>query len=467
MEILLLEEITKAVCGQVVSKGREVKIQGISTDSRNIRSGDLFFALNGERHDGHQFISQVINAGAVGAVVSHEFTWNSEQREFFLIRVKNTTTALGDLAQYYRQKFKTKIIGITGSNGKTTTKEITYHLLSHCGPAIRSQKSFNNFIGVPLTIFEIENTHQYGVLEMGTNAPGEIRRLSEIAAPDVAVITNVSKTHLEGLGSVEGVMSAKGEILENLSKDGTFVYNIDNPWCVRIAGGFPGKAVSFGFSPQAQIRCTDVKKKDIGYMFTINGKIEVYSPVPGEHNIHNCLASFAVCHALGHNISNLKDVLASCKLPPMRIEQQRIGNITVINDAYNANPESVKAALNYLSQMNTGGRKVFVFGDMLELGMESPQLHREIGEMIAHLDIDVVWVVGNYAQETARAARLSGMSEGRVVCFKNVADITLSEVSNLEANDAVLIKGSRGMHMENIIEKMKEYSMRLPVHNEC
>ncbi len=341
-------------------------------------------------------------------------------------------------------------------------------MLSHCGPAIRSQKSFNNFIGVPLTIFEIENKHQYGVLEMGTNARGEIRRLSEIAAPDIAVITNVSKTHLEGLGSIEGVMREKGEILENLRKDGTLVYNMDNPWCVRIASGFQGKTVSFGFSPQAQIRCTDMKKSDAGFVFTMNGTIAVYSPIPGEHNIHNCLASFAVCHALGHDIRNLKDVLASCKLPPMRIEQQRIGNITVINDAYNANPESVKAALKYLSQVNTGGRKVFVFGDMLELGTESPQLHREIGEMIAPLDIDVVWAVGNYAQETAKAARLSGMSEERVACFKNASDITLSEISNLEANDAVLIKGSRGMHMENIIEKMKEYfSVRLPVHHEC
>lgn len=468
METLSLEEVAKAVCGQVVPKGREVRIRGISTDSRKIRTGDLFFAIKGERHDGHQFISQVMNAGALGAVVSHEFIWNSERRDFFLIRVENTTTALGDLAQYYRRTLKTKIIGITGSNGKTTTKEITWHLLSHCGPTIRSQKSFNNFIGVPLTIFEIENKHQYGVLEMGTNAPGEIRRLSAIGAPDVAVITNISKTHLEGLGSVDGVMRAKGEILENLRKDGTFVYNMDNPWCVRIASGFQGNSLSFGFSPQARIRCTDIKKKDTGYMFTINGEIEVYSPIPGEHNIHNCLASFAVCHALGHNMSNLKDVPASCKLPPMRIEQQRIGNITVINDAYNANPESVKAALNYLRQMNTGGRKVFVFGDMLELGMESPQLHREIGEIIAHSDIDVVWAVGNYAQETARAAILSGMSEERVVCFKNAADITLSEVGNLEANDAVLIKGSRGMRMENIIGKIREhFSVPLPVHNEC
>ncbi|HHT9129733.1 MAG TPA: UDP-N-acetylmuramoyl-tripeptide--D-alanyl-D-alanine ligase [Candidatus Brocadiaceae bacterium] len=457
MEVLSLNDIVKAVSGKILHADESVKVKDISTDSRNIHQGDLFFAIKGERFDGHQFVTQTMNDGAVGAVVSNEIKLDTGYKNFPIIRVGDTVTALGDLARYYRQKLYTKIIGITGSNGKTTTKEMAYHLLSRFGLVVKSQKSFNNFIGVPLTIFDIENNHQYGVLEMGTNAPGEIRRLSEIGVPDVAVIVSVSKTHLEGLGNIEGVASAKGEILENLRKDGVFVYNADNPWCVKIANGFKGKKVGFGFDPHAHIRCTSVKKKDIGYAFVINEYLEIYIPISGYHNINNCLASFAICHALGHDISNLKDAFSSFKLPPMRIEQQRIGNITVINDAYNANPESVRAALQYFNEIDSVGRKVFICGDMLELGKESPQLHREIGETVAHLNIDLLWTVGKHASEIAKGAKLSGMPEGRVVSFKDVADITVPEISELKENDMVLIKGSRGMHMENIIEKFREY----------
>lgn len=467
MEFLSVEEVVKAICGQTTAVDKTAKtIKGVSTDSRNIKPGDLFFALKGEHFDGHQFVTQAMATGAIGAVVSNEIKVNLEHKDFSTIRVEDTTTALGDLAKYYRQKLDTRIIGITGSNGKTTTKEMTYHLLSRFGPVVKSQKSFNNFIGVPVTIFEIERRHQYGVLEMGTNAPGEIRRLSEIGVPDVAVIVNIAKTHLEGLGSIEGVARAKGEILENLRKGGVFVYNFDNPWCAKVASGFRGKAVGFGFDPHAHIKCTDVKKKDKGYVLVINGYLEIYIPILGYHNINNCLASFAICHALGHDISNLKNAFASFKLPPMRMEQQRIGSITIINDAYNANPESVRAALQYLAEIDTMGRKVFICGDMLELGNESFQLHREIGEMVARLDIDLLWTVGKQASEIAKEAKLSGMSEECIANFDNAADISVSEVNNLRENDLVLIKGSRGMRMEDIVEKFKEFFLRRePIHN--
>lgn len=457
MEILKTDEIVKAVRGKALVGGENARITGISTDSRTTKHGDLFFALKGEKFDGHQFVAPALGAGAAGAVVSHGFQGYPDKKNFLIISVEDTTKALGDLAREYRNKLDARIVGITGSNGKTTTKEMTYHALSHFGPAVRPQKSFNNFIGVPLTIFEIERKHRYGVLEMGTNAPGEIRRLSEIGSPDVAVIVNVSKTHLEGLGSIEGVAREKGAILEHLRAGGAFVYNADNPWCVEIAGKFQGKAIGFGFSRQAHIRCTDAKKKDAGHAVTINGRLEMYLPVQGYHNIANCLASFAVCHALGHDIGDLRDVMASFQLPAMRIERQRIGDITVINDAYNANPESVRAALRYLGELNGGGRKVFVCGDMLELGQESPQLHREIGEEVARLNIDVLWTVGKRASDIAVAAKSKGMPSARVVSFDDVADIAPSEIQRLRQNDTVLIKGSRGMRMENVIERFKEY----------
>ncbi|OQY99939.1 MAG: hypothetical protein B6D35_08175 [Candidatus Brocadia sp. UTAMX2] len=455
MEALYFSEIVEAVDGQTLSGGKNVRVTGVSTDSRTVQTGDIFFALQGERVDGHRYVVPAVKSGAVCAVVSCSENIDWGEVHFPLIRVKETVTALGDLARYYRKKLPTRIIAITGSNGKTTTKEMTYHVLSHFGSGVRSQKSFNNYIGVPVSIFEIENKHQYGILEMGTNAPGEIRRLSEIGAPEVAVILNVSQTHLEGLGSIEGVASAKGEILENLSREGAFVYNADNLWCVRIADGFKGKKVSFGFSPHAQIRCTNAKKEGAGYRLVVNERLEMYLPVPGYHNINNCLASFAVCHALGHDVYQLKEVLSSFRLPHMRIEHQRMGNITFINDAYNANPESVRAALDYLKEIDVKGRKVFICGDMLELGTKAVQFHREIGERVAGLGIDALWTVGKYAAEIAKAAKLAGMPERCVLSFQDVADITVSEMNEFREDDTVLIKGSRGMHMEKIIEKYK------------
>ncbi|BBO16718.1 UDP-N-acetylmuramyl pentapeptide synthase [Candidatus Brocadia pituitae] len=456
MEDLYFNEIIEAVDGWRIGGGKDVRVKGVSIDSRTIQNGDLFFALKGERVDGHHYILPAMKSGAAGAVVSCVENIDEAYEHFPVICVKDTVTALGDLARYYRRKLPAKIIGITGSNGKTTTKEMTYHVLSQFGSVVRSQKSFNNYIGVPLTLFAIENKHHYGVLEMGTNAPGEILRLSEIGAPDVAVILNVSQTHLEGLGDTEGVASAKGEILENLSTEGVFVYNADNLWCVRIADRFPGKKISFGFSPHAQIRCTNAKKEGEGYRLVVNGCLEIDLPVPGYHNISNCLASFAVCHALGHNIYRLKEVFSSFHLPHMRMERQRIGNITLINDAYNANPESVRAALAYLQEMNAKGRRVFICGDMLELGSDTVRFHREIGERVAQTSIDLLWTVGEHAAEIAKAAKLSGMSERRIASFKETTDIPDSEMGEFRENDTVLIKGSRGMHMENIIEKLRK-----------
>ena len=457
MEILSIEEVIKSISGQIITYGKNINVKGISTDSRTTKPGDLFFAIIGDSHDGHRFVSEALNAGAIGAVVSSRIELGSVYSNSPLIQVRETKIALGDLAKYYRQKLNAKIVGITGSNGKTTTKEMTYHLLAHFGPTARSQKSYNNFIGVPLTIFEIENRHQYGVLEMGTNARGEIRRLSEIGSPDVAVITNISKTHLEGLGSIEGVMRAKGEILENLRENGAFVYNFDNPWCVRIASKFKGKAISFGFNHGAQIRCTDVKKKGVGHTFTINKNLEIYLPIAGYHNIYNSLAAFAVCHTFCLDTNKLKNPFPTFKLPSMRIEHIRTGDITIINDAYNANPESMQAALQYFYNADTTGRKVFICGDMLELGNESAQLHREIGKMVAQLNIDILWTVGKYAIEIANAAKAHGMPESHIASFNDISEISVIEINKLKENDTVLIKGSRVMHMEDIIQKFKEF----------
>ncbi|MCF6149067.1 MAG: UDP-N-acetylmuramoyl-tripeptide--D-alanyl-D-alanine ligase [Candidatus Kuenenia sp.] len=466
MDIISLEEVIKVINGKTVPNIKGLTVNGVSIDSRSVHEGNLFFAIRGGNYDGHQFIEQALKAGAVGAVVSGKSKIDFDCKGFPLVLVEEVKTALGDLAKHYRSKLNAKIIGITGSNGKTTTKDIVHHLLSHFGPVVKPQKSFNNFIGVPLTIFEMDSKHKYGILEMGTNAPGEILRLSEISSPDIAVILNISKTHLEGLGSIEGVALEKGDILKNLREVGVFVYNIDNPWCDKIAQGFAGNKISFGFSSNAQIRCTGVKKKNNGYAFGINGQLEIQIHVPGYHNISNCLASFAVCHALGLDIWELQKALISFKLPGMRIDCQQIGNVTFINDAYNANPESMFAALKYFEEINSLGRKIFICGDMLELGNESHTLHKEIGRKVPTLNLDLLWTVGKYAADIANAAKDGGMDERKVLSFSNLDDITEYDMGEFRENDVILIKGSRGMHMETIVNKYKKYvSKQVLTHN--
>ncbi|MBM4054311.1 MAG: UDP-N-acetylmuramoyl-tripeptide--D-alanyl-D-alanine ligase [Planctomycetes bacterium] len=457
MDAISLEEVIKAVNGKAILNAGDLMVNGVSVDSRNVRKGDLFFAIKGEHYDGRQFIEQAFKGGAIGAVVSKQSEIDISGKCLPLILVNDARTALGDLAKHYRSKLSTKVVGITGSNGKTTTKEMVYHLLSHCGPAVKPQKSFNNFIGVPVTIFEMNSKHKYGILEMGTNAPGEILRLSEIGSPDIAVILNVSKTHLEGLGSIEGVASEKGDIVKNLREGGVFVFNTDNPWCGKIADGFAGKKIGFGFGTNAQIRCTEAKKKNAGYEFVINGQLKINIQVPGYHNIGNCLASFAVCHALGLDISKLQDAFLSFKLPDMRIDSQQIGNITFINDAYNANPESILAAMKYFEEIDSAGRKIFICGDMLELGRESEVLHREVGRKVPMLNLDMLWTVGKYAAEIANAAKDSGMDVKKIASFSNLEDITEYDMGEFREKDVILIKGSRGMHMETIVDKYKKF----------
>lgn len=482
MDAISLEEVIQAVNGKAISNASGLMVNGVSVDSRNVHKGNVFFAIKGDHYDGRQFIEQAFDAGAIGAVVSKQGGIDISSKCLPLILVDDVKTALGDLARYYRRKLNAKIIGITGSNGKTTTKEMLYHLLSHFAPVVKPQKSFNNFIGVPLTIFEIESKHKYGILEMGTNAPGEILRLSEIGLPDIAVILNISKTHLEGLGSIEGVALEKGDIVKNLKEDGVFVYNADNPWCCEIADKFGGNKISFGFGPNAQIIGTDAKKNGNGSVFTIDidyntfrlcgGKgggrrqFEIQLHVPGHHNISNCLASFAVCYALGLDISGLHNAFLSFKMPDMRIDSQQIGNVTFINDAYNANPESVFAALKYFEEIDAAGRKIFICGDMLELGKESHALHKEVGEKASALNLDLLWTVGKYASDIASAAKDGGMDVEKVLSFRSLDDVTEYDMGGFRENDVILIKGSRGMHMETIIDKYRKYfSPRVLTHN--
>ena len=460
MNSLSVFDFLKATGGKLVYGNLKPHITGISTDTRTLKRGEIFFALTGDNHDGHKYIRQAMEKGAIGAVVSSckkvEYSLLNGFDKCVFIEVPDTLRALGDLASYYRNTLQTRFIAVTGSNGKTTTKDMVYHILKNFHSVSKSRKSFNNFVGVPLTIFETEASHDYGVVEMGTNAPGEIKRLSEIISPEFTILTNISHTHLEGLGSIEGVAHAKAEFIENMDRNETLIVNADDEWCNKIAARFSGRIVSFGFSTKADIKASKVRRNKTGFVFTINKLFTVNLPVLGRHNIYNSLAAIAFCHAVGISLEDIREKFIDFKLPPMRMEKRICGNVAIINDGYNSNPSSMSAALYEFSQLSVPGRKIVVCGDMLELGKETARLHREVGKEVAKAGIDVLWTVGPYSRLIAEEAVACGMPGENIQSFDTPEEVCSLVTTQLKSKDTVLIKGSRGMRLECVSRQIED-----------
>ncbi len=469
MNNIEISNVLKAINGELLLGNSELCITGISTDSRTIKKGELFFALDGENYNGHTFADQAVSNGAAGAVISNNKDAVSSLLKGFekriLIEVADTLQALGDLAKFYRKCLRTDFVAVTGSNGKTTTKDMIYHVLRNFSNVTRSRKSFNNFIGVPLTIFDSDFTQDFCVVEMGTNAPGEIRRLSEIIYSDFTILTNISCSHLEGLGSIEGVANAKAELIENMAENGTLITNADNDWCNRIANRYDGNVITFGFNKSADIRASNVERNDSGFVFTVNDDSTVKLNVLGKHNIYNAMAAIAICNAVGIGMGDICDKFVDFKLPPMRMEKQVCGDIVVINDGYNSNPASMSAALEEFSQLTTPGRKILVCGDMLELGNYAESLHREIGTKVAKSDVDVLWTVGSFSRFVAEEAVANGMPEERIQSCETSEEISSFVASQLKKDDTVLVKGSRGMKLENVVHQIENCFSRKDENN--
>ncbi len=459
MNSLKVSDLLNATGGKLMCGSLESRIEGISTDTRSVKQGEIFFALHGENYDGHNFIEQALSNGAAGAVISDskkigDLSLNGSGK-IALIEVSDTLKALGDLAKYYRKSLQTKFIAVTGSNGKTTTKDMVYHILKNFKNVSRSEKSFNNFIGVPLTIFGADLTHDFCVVEMGTNAPGEIRRLSEITSPNFTILTNISHTHLEGLGSIEGVANAKAEFIENMDEDGTLITNADDAWCSQISSRFNGKVINFGFGENAQIKATKVKRNKSGFTFTINESFIVNLPVLGKHNIYNSLASMALGNAIGIRMEDMCERFVDFKLPPMRMEKRVCGDIIAINDGYNSSPSSMSAALDELAQLPAPGRRIFVCGDMLELGKDTERLHKEIGKKVASSKVDILWTVGPFSRFVAEGAIDNGMSGENIFSYDTSEETSSLIASQLKSKDTVLIKGSRRMKLECVLRQIE------------
>jgi UDP-N-acetylmuramoyl-tripeptide--D-alanyl-D-alanine ligase len=448
--MLSLSAAAKALNAE--TSGADVTFSGVTTDSRAVAAGDLFVALKGERFDGHNYVKQVMEQGAVAALVERrDPAWG----DFPLLVVRDARLALGELAGHWRSLFAIPVAALTGSSGKTTVKEMIAAILrAQAGTAdqvLATKGNLNNDIGMPLTLLGLRDTHRYAVIEMGMNHPGEIAYLSRIARPDVALIINAQAAHLAGLGTVEAVARAKGEIFEGLAANGTAVINADDPHAAlwqELAGAH--RVIRFGLDQQAEVSAS-FKLQPFGSeieMVTPTGKFAVALPVPGEHNVRNALAAAAVAQAL--NVDNATIAAGLAKVASVKgrlLKNPCLHGATMIDDTYNANPGSVRAAIAVLADMP--GKKVLVLGDMGELGENARALHAEIGVAAKAAGIDLLFTLGDLSAAAAQAFGEGGRN------FEYIEDL-LHEIENRLAPDVtVLVKGSRFMQMERVVKSFE------------
>jgi len=451
MQAIKAKDVIEACGGELVSGDLDTRITGVSVDTRTLQPGDLFVALTGESSDGHKFLADALAKGAAGVLVSRKV----ETRKL-AIRVDNALEALGDLAAWYRLKFKPVMIGVTGSVGKTTTKEMVAAVVAARGPVLKNQGNFNNEIGLPITLFGLARRHKTAVVEMAMRGPGQIDYLARIARPSVGVITNIHLSHIEFLGSLTAIADAKGELLDHVGPDGASILNADDPYFEYLSRRSNARIISFGESPAADVRALSVGLDSKGWcnfeVTTARGSFAVGIPVPGEHNIKDALAAIAVGEFLEIPHDHTREVLANFRPPDKRsnVVPSRAGFV-VIDDTYNAGPASVQSALRTLAIME-GGRKIAVLGDMLELGEHALAAHMEIGRTAAELGLDMLVTVGELARLIARGAIDAGMPISAVTEFDDSVRAAKELPARLRERDVVLVKGSRAMKMERVVE---------------
>jgi len=446
-----VKTICRVIGGRIIGNPRAV-VTGVSTDTRRLARGDVFFALKARR-DGHHFVPQAFASGATAAVVSRMVDVPPGKAA---IVVDDTLAALGNLARWHRLNMPAAVIGITGSNGKTTTKEMLGCILSGAAATVKSPRSFNNAIGVPHTLFCLEPSDRYAVVEMGTNRRGEIGRLAEIARPEVGIVTNISATHLEGLGTITGVAEEKAALIEALPAGGLAVLNADDLRCRSFAERTSARVVTFGFSEGADVRAENLRATARGMHFEALGTT-FFIPALGRHNAANALAAIAVAVTLGLEPALIRDQLAAFQPPPMRMQMMQVGGITVCNDAYNANFESMLAAVREYARMAVPGRKVVVCGDMLEMGDRSKAVHQEIGRRIAQARFDLLLTVGTESLHTATAAAAEGMPECRIAHCLTTEEAGELLPGLLERRDTLLLKASRRIGLDKLLDAVADW----------
>ncbi|WP_230197647.1 UDP-N-acetylmuramoyl-tripeptide--D-alanyl-D-alanine ligase [Thermoanaerobacterium xylanolyticum] len=452
--ILTVKEILDATEGKLLSGDINICVSGISTDSRTIKPGDLFIPLKGERFNGEKFIDDALNVGSASLTESTNCIRHDNKPIIF---VEDTKDALHRIAKYYRSKFNIPFIAVTGSSGKTTTKDMIYDVLSMKYNVLKTIGNFNNEIGLPLTLFTLNDDHDMAVVEMGMSGFGEIRRLKNIASPNVAVYTNIGVAHIEKLGSRENILKAKSELIEDFKNGDTVVINADDDMLIKMLEKKGPKFVTYGIN-NGDIKAFDIElnEESSKYKVLIDGYVlDVELNVPGKHNIYNSLAAICIGIQFDVNKEDIRKALAKFQPSAMRLNIIDVAGIKIINDVYNANPSSMKAALSVLGGY-TERRKVAVLGNMLELGQYKDIAHREVGEYVKENDIDVLITVGDYALKIADGAIEKGMNNDNVFRCANNAE-AIDVIKNImKESDIFLVKGSRGMEMEEIVKFLQE-----------
>jgi UDP-N-acetylmuramoyl-tripeptide--D-alanyl-D-alanine ligase len=438
---MLLEQVARAVDGTLDRPAGGARIAGVSTDTRSLRAGQLFFALRGASFDAHGFVGEAFARGACAAVVDRDVEAPGP-----LVRVADTMRALGGLAAAYRSTLPARVVGVAGSNGKTTTKEMIAHILGKTRRVVRAQGSFNNQVGVPVTIFQADPATEILVLEIGTNHPGEIARLGAIARPDTGVLVSVGAEHLEGLGTIDGVADEECSLFPLLRSGGSAVLHDDPRILSRVF--LPAeKKVSFGLGETADLHPC----RREGSSFCVRG-VEFRLGLMGEWNVQNALAASAVAMLHGVPLAECARRLLDFRPPKMRMERLELAGVVIVNDAYNSNPESALRAVREFARVETRGRRVAVLGDMRELGASSEALHRELGRTVAECAVDVVVGVGTEARHLLAAVGGAKEAHG----FDTVEQVRPRLGELVRAGDAVLLKGSRAMALERIVKWMGE-----------
>lgn len=454
-----VKEVLEATEGKLINPNQEKLkeiVARISIDSRTVQKGDLFFAIKGERHNGHNFLEEVVSEGARIILVENEEVVKGKFKDATSIRVNSTRDALGKLAHFARRKINPTVIAVVGSNGKTTAKDMIYHLLVSKHRITKNEGTKNNHIGMSLTLLNMDEKSDFAVLEMGANHFGEIAGLAKIAEPDAGVITNIGQAHLEYFQNQDNVFKEKISLIEYLRPRRILAVNSDDRYLNKI--NFKDK-ITFGFSEEAQFYASKINFVNGGYEFLLNGKFRFRLNGLGLHNIYNALAAIAVAKHYGLSFKEIRESLSTFKFPEMRLEYICIKGIDIINDAYNSNPDSLKAAVDTLANLSCNKRKILATADMLELGKESAHLHRDIGKYIASKgEIDMLISVGNFSENVAQGARERGMDDKNIKSFKSLDDSIEQIASFIKSGDILLVKGSRLMQMERLVRAIKENS---------
>lgn len=467
MEQLTAGQVEIFTGGFLVSGSREDTFSGISIDTRTLHPGDLYFAIRGPKNDGHQFIPSAIDKGAAGAVADYRYDLPPGfPEDRILLRVEDTHQALKEAAAHVRRQWPGTVIGITGSMGKTTTKEFLAQILQVDHNVYRSPGNYNNLFGLPLAIFGLTPADDIGVFEMAMSKTGEIAEMCLIAKPDIGVITNVAPVHLEFFNSIDEIAQAKAELMEGLPESGTLVYNADDPLVRDIAGRFPGRKISFGLSDGADIGVENIRIRDLQETtFTIKHageSREAMIPLAGQHYVMNALPAFALGLHFGIEPDRILQGYKFLQQTHMRGQITRFREgFTVIDDSYNSNPRALNQMVEMMAAVQSCTRRILVAGEMLELGGDSAALHYQCGKHAANAGIHVVVGVRGAAEEIVRGAREAGVKETKVHFFTEINAATDFVSRLIEPGDLVLVKGSRGVRLDEMVRVIRSHYSEL------